>query len=88
MNHVQNLYSVFDVKAEIYSPVFHAQNDEVAKRMFDSSCNDMKTDFSRHPEDYTLWVVGVFDGESAEIGNFTNKQIARAMDFVGKSNGV
>lgn len=55
------IYSVYDIKAAVYSlPVF-MRNDDVAIRDFSSVVNEPGTAFNQHPSDYVIYRMGEFD---------------------------
>ena len=62
-----SMYSILDVVAEQYLDPFFAQNDEVAKRMVSIVANGAEHGFNRHPDDYILFRVGVFDRGTGEV---------------------
>lgn len=59
-----NAYSLYDVKALIYSPPFFSMNDAVAKRNVADTVADPNTSLGRHPADYILYCVGEFDDQT------------------------
>lgn len=58
---VRPLFSVYDVKAKVYSNPFPALNAAVATRDFEVSCNDPNLQMNRFPEDFALFQIGEFD---------------------------
>lgn len=59
---IQNVYSIYDVKAKEYGPLFLAKNDDIAVRMIKTNLKDIL-----YPQDYELYQVGCFDNESGEL---------------------
>jgi len=55
------LFSIYDKKAEGYKPPFAVPTVGEAERSFLDACNAEGTDLHLHPEDYQLWLVGIFD---------------------------
>lgn len=64
---IQKIYTIFDAKAHAYLPPFYMQNEKVAIRAFKDAVDDPKSNFYRHPEDYTLHCIGTFDDETAQL---------------------
>lgn len=62
-----NFYSIYDVKANIYSIPFVAVNEKVAKRTVQGAMLDTNSILRLHPSDYRLFCVGQFDDESALV---------------------
>lgn len=59
-----NLYSVFDILAKEYGPVFQAKNDAVASRNFKNFFIDNAVS---NPEEYQLWQLGEYDVDEGVI---------------------
>lgn len=77
-----NIYAVLDVKAQIYSQPHFMQTNGVAIRSFATACEDTNTQFNKYPEDYSLYEIGNYNVETAELSKTTPKQIANASEFV------
>lgn len=56
-----NVYSVFDTAAKVFQRPFFAGADGEATRAFADVVNDDKHPVGMHPEDYSLFRVGLFD---------------------------
>lgn len=54
------LCSIRDIKQEIYGTPVVFLNEAVARRTFKDEVNNPQSSFSRHPEDYQLFVLGHF----------------------------
>lgn len=63
----QNIYSIYDSKAQAYLPIWLAPNDLVAQRMFGDLVEDGQSNPSKHPEDFTLFRLGSFDPDQGVI---------------------
>lgn len=55
------IYSIYDSVAGFYSPVFQAENDAHAQRMFIQSID------LAHKADFALWRLGTFDTDNGTI---------------------
>lgn len=55
------IFSIFDSVAGFYSPVFLAENDQHAIRMFTQSID------LDHRHDFTLWRLGTFNSDNGAI---------------------
>lgn len=76
--------SVFDVKAKAYMQPFFVHNENLARRSFGDAVLDKSSGISRHPEDYLLYKVGVFDDGEGIFQSFPQPEfLAKAVDFVG-----
>lgn len=52
------LYSIYDLKAEQFSPPQVYHNDMLALRAFEGIVNDDKMLIKKYPEDFSLYYVG------------------------------
>lgn len=65
---IHSVFSVFDAKAEAFLPPFVLPKTEMAQRVFSDCVNSNDHQFSKHPDDYTLFHLGTW---SDEDGLFT-----------------
>ncbi len=64
---IHKMFVIYDSKANAYmQPWFLTQNG-MAVRAFSDCVNSDDHNFSRHPEDYTLFSLGEFDDQTAKI---------------------
>lgn len=78
------VFSIFDTKAKVFSPphIFTAKG--IAIRTFSDMANDEKTSIGKHPEDFSLAQIGVFNESTGEITpSFPPEFIAHGHEFVG-----
>jgi hypothetical protein len=59
------VFSIYDSKTETYSKPFYMKTIGEATRAFGDLANNKDTDVGRHPEDYTLFNLGVFEDTTA-----------------------
>jgi len=64
---ITNLYSIYDSKSETYSKPFHMHNDSVALRNCTDLASDPNTEVAKHPEDFTLFLIGEWDDNTCEF---------------------
>lgn len=80
---ILKIFTVYDSKAEAFLPPFFQATKAMAQRVFETVANDPKHQFGAHPADYTLFEIGEFNDESAEIvPHKTPKNIGLAIEFV------
>lgn len=73
MKMIQQIFSVFDEKANAYLPPFYLPEIGMAKRTFQDCVNSESHAFGKHPEDYTLLHMGEFDDTSGAFSVFDKK---------------
>lgn len=62
-----NAYSIYDNKALVYAPPFYAQNDATAKRIVSDAATDPNSSLSRHPSDYSVFLVGNYNDATGTL---------------------
>lgn len=73
---ILNAYSIYDIKAQIYSPPFYAVTDGAACRIVqDSLSNDSA--LSRHPNDYIVYRVGTFTDDTGYFEKLVPREHVR-----------
>ena len=82
------VYSVFDSKSAIYDRVWQAVSDPAAIRSFTDIALDATHPIGMHPEDYSLFKVGMFDDNTGALMHCDPKCIARAHELVAASRVV
>ncbi|AXL14723.1 nonstructural protein [Microviridae sp.] len=61
------IFTIFDSKTQAYLPPSFLQNEEVALRSIRDVLKDPNHQFTKNPEDYSLWQIGLFDDEKGKI---------------------
>ena len=61
------MFTVYDSKAEAYLQPWGNKTKGQAIRMFTDTVRDEKSNFNKHPEDYTLFEIGEYDESTAEL---------------------
>lgn len=61
---ITKVLAVFDNKVGTFAQPFFSQTLSSAKRAFADACSDPSTMLSKHPEDYTLFLLGDFNDET------------------------
>jgi hypothetical protein len=76
---ILNAYTIKDQKAGTYSNPYYAVNDATAIRTFKQACSDKNTTLNQYPEDFSLFKVGIWDDQSAEIKSLDPEFIINAI---------
>lgn len=64
---ISKICSIYDGKADAFTQPMFFQSTGQAVRSFSDAVNDGESNFSKHPEDYTLFVLGTWDERTASI---------------------
>ena len=79
------IFTVYDSKAEAYMPPFFMQSTGQAMRVFEDTVKDEEHAFAKHPEDYTIFELGVFDDQNATFEIYiTSISLAKAIELCAK----
>lgn len=66
-------FTIFDKKIGAHHAPFFAPTDGAAVRALSDLASDVNTTVGRHPADYCLYCIGVFDDAGATFESFTPK---------------
>lgn len=61
------VFSIFDSAAAAYTRPFYCAADAQAVRMFSDLVANKETEVGKHPEDYALVRIGIFDDANAKL---------------------
>lgn len=61
------IYTVYDAAVKAFMQPFFARSHGEALRSFQDAINDEKSQLAKHLHDYTLFHVGDFDDDNADI---------------------
>lgn len=77
-----NVYSIYDSAAKAYATPFFMQNDGLAIRAFQSNVNsNEENNISKYPDQFTLFKIGEYNDENAEIEPITPASLGNALTF-------
>lgn len=61
------LCSVYDIKADFYSPPICCKTVNEAIRIFQDACNSPGSTLNSHPDDFKLFRMGMFNDSNGSI---------------------
>ncbi len=79
------VFSVLDTKAKAFLPPFTCPEVGIATRLFGDMVNEPKHQFARHPEDYSLFEIGLFDDSSALVEPFGPEMVITGLQAIVKA---
>ena len=83
MNPMQQLmFCIHDQKAEAFLNPFFLPMKAMAVREFQNMVNDPGHAFGRNPSDYTLFMIGVWDGETGKVVETDTTAIGNGVEFL------
>lgn len=82
---VSPMFSVFDVRANVFQPPVARPNDAVAMRDFEQSVKDANGVMAKFPEDFSLFCVGYWNDETGAMQPLADtRRLAHALDVARK----
>ncbi len=81
-------FSVFDDKAKAFLPPFFCGEVGQASRMFSDLVNTEGHQFAKHPEDYVLYEIGLFDDGKALLEPFGPELIVTGLQAHAESTVI
>lgn len=77
------VFAVRDMKALAFMKPFVSVNIATAIRDFGDACNEQNSPFYKHPEDYVLYEIGLYNDQNGELSSLEAvKMLGAARDFV------
>lgn len=64
---LQQVFTVYDQKADAYLPPWIMPKAVMAQRVFGDCVNSKDHQFNAHPDDYTLFMLGDWNDETGEF---------------------
>ena len=83
-----NIYSIFDTASGLYSRPFFTQSDAEAIRSFSDIATDAEHPIGRHPADYTLFRVGLWDDNNGKFIDEDNSSLCNALERIASAQMV
>lgn len=80
-----NIYTIFDSASAAYMRPFFMPADGQAVRAFKDLATDKDHEIGKHPEDYSLARIGVFDDNNAKIAPENVEFLATALELVAQA---
>lgn len=91
---IQKIFSVFDTKMALFDNPFLDIREESAIRRFSDSVNNNEpnNNWYKHPEDYSLYMLGTFNNETGDIDtiqprNLVTASAMKAAKYIPSKNG-
>lgn len=83
-----NLYSIFDTASGIWDRPMTAQSDGEMLRAFGDIAVNQEHPIGQHPEDYSLFRVGIWDNNKGFITAEDPECLATGLEMVSKAQTV
>ncbi len=84
----QNIYTIYDTASGLYMRPFFDQADGAAIRAFSNIATDESHEVGKHPEDYSLFRIGIYDDNTAVITAETRDCLCTALELVARKRNV
>ncbi len=83
-----NIYSIYDTASGLYSRPFFCQSDGEAQRSFQDLATDAEHPVGKHPEDYSLFRLGIFSDNNGSFNDEKNECLDTGLEAVASSRNV
>ncbi len=83
-----NIYAIFDTASGLYLRPLFAQSDGQALRSFSDVVADADHEIGRHPEDYSISRLGIFDDNTGRLTNEDNECLLTGFESVAQGRNL
>ncbi len=83
-----NIYAIYDTASGLYSRPFFTQSDSEAIRSFSDIAGDAEHPIGKHPKDYTLFRIGIYDDANAKLTDEDNSSLSTALECISRAQNV
>lgn len=83
-----NVYSIYDTATAAYMRPLFMQSDGQALRLFIDAATAADHDIGKHPEDYSLVRIGVWDDQTARYHEEDKQTLITGTEAVAQSRKV
>ncbi len=83
-----NAYTIFDTASGLYMRPFFNTSDGAAIRAFSDIATDAEHEVGKHPEDYSLFRIGIYDDNTARFSAETRECLSTGLELVAASRNV
>lgn len=63
----QKIFAPFDSKLQVWMTPMFFQHSGQAERLWKDLCNEPNSTLSKYPQDFTLYQIGEYDDETAQL---------------------
>lgn len=81
-----NIYAVYDAKAEAFGKPIFFNKHGLAKRSFYEAVQHPESEFQKYPHDYSIFHIGEYNEDTAELSAVPPKQLYTAIEAVNSFN--
>uniref|UniRef100_UPI0040472CB7 phage ORF5 protein n=1 Tax=Yoonia sp. TaxID=2212373 RepID=UPI0040472CB7 len=82
---ISNLYTIRDDQAGTFGPLFQARNHALMGRIVEQSCGGTSNVMGQYPNDFSVYHVGSFDDDLAELSPIIITKLGTVADYMRKS---
>lgn len=84
----KNLYAVIDTASGIYDGPMPLNSDAVAERGFCDAVADGQSALAKHPEDFAMVKVGVWNDGTGEVEDLQNTTIITGLEALARNRSA
>jgi hypothetical protein len=76
-----NVFTIRDDKAQCYMPPFYSPNSGTAMRAISELLLDPQHTFTKHSEDYSLWLLGSYDDNTGKFDTTAPEHVINIIEL-------
>lgn len=80
------VFSVLDAKVGSFAAPFFMRSSAEALRAFHVAASDRESMISKHPEDFSLYLIGEFDDDTGALAPCTPENLGFAVSLLTKGD--
>lgn len=81
---IKHLFAIRDIKLDSYTKLLEFQNEKEAQRALSDVANDPNNMIGKHPEDFNLYYLGVWNIETGKFMIEEPRLVVSASDLIIK----
>ena len=79
---LMRMFAIYDVAVKAYMQPFFMQSEAAAVRAFTDLVNDPTSGVGKHPSDYTLFELGVYDDTTGKVESSVPRSIGSGVKYL------
>lgn len=81
---IKQIFTIFDSATQAYMIPFFDLHEGSARRQFGDLVNDPEHPFSKHPDDYTLYFIGIYNEDTGHVEAHDPKSLGNGIEYMNK----
>lgn len=83
-----NAYAIYDTASGVYDKLIFAGSDGIVTREFSDLVQNAEHIYGQHPEDFSLFRLGMFDNITGRLTDEKNECLATGLELIALARNV